>query len=159
MRRDLLGDSSATDGIVKNREDVVVTDRLVRIFSGKEPLLGFVVSPVLPQGLQQNGRQHDQSILLPFALTDCDGHARRVDVVHSQVGRLGAPQTCRVDGHQQGATFEVRRHGEYSCHLLLAEDQGKSLLLPWERNVLEQERALQSLGIKESQRTNNLVIA
>jgi hypothetical protein len=83
MRRDLLGDSSATDGIVKNREDVVVTDRLVRIFSGKEPLLGFVVSPVLPQGLQQNGRQHDQSILLPFALTDGDGHARRVDVVHS----------------------------------------------------------------------------
>src|SRR5580692_6071914 len=45
MRRDLLGDSSATDGIVKNREDVVVTDGLVRIFSGKEPLLGFVVSP------------------------------------------------------------------------------------------------------------------
>ncbi len=57
MRRDLLGDSSATDGIVKNREDVVVTDGLVRIFSGKEPLPGFVVSPVLPQGLQQNGRQ------------------------------------------------------------------------------------------------------
>ncbi len=42
MRRDLLGDSSATDGIVKNPEDVVVTDRLVRVFSGKEPLLGFV---------------------------------------------------------------------------------------------------------------------
>jgi hypothetical protein len=69
MRRDLLGDSSAADGIVKNREDVVVTDGLVRIVSGKEPLLGFVVSPVLPQDLEQNGRQHDHSILLSFALT------------------------------------------------------------------------------------------
>ena len=149
MRRDLLGDSSAADGIVKDREDVVVADRVVRVFSGKEPLLGFVVSPVLPQDLEQNGRQHDHSILLSFAM-DRNGHARRVDVVHSQVGRLGAPQARRVDGHQQGATFEVRRRVEYSCHFLLAEDQGKSLLLPWERNVLQQERALQSLGIKES---------
>ena len=59
MGRDLLGDSSATDGIVKNPEDVVVADRLLRVFSGEKPWLGFVVSPVLPQGLQQNGRQHD----------------------------------------------------------------------------------------------------
>src|SRR5229473_1541978 len=103
MRRDLLGDSSATDGIVKNPEDVVVTDRLVRVFSGKEPLLGFVVSPVLPQGLQQNGRQHHHWILLPFALTDRDGHARRVDVVHAQAGGLGAPQPCQYFISTHGA--------------------------------------------------------
>src|SRR6266851_4323303 len=42
MRRDLLGDSSATDGIVKNPEDVVVTDRLVRVSPGKSHCLGLL---------------------------------------------------------------------------------------------------------------------
>ena len=84
MRRDLLGNSGAADGIVKDPEDVVVADRLVRVFSGKEPLLWFRVAPVLPQGLQQNGRQHDHSILLPFTLMNRNGHARRVDVVDSR---------------------------------------------------------------------------
>src|SRR5260370_39358945 len=60
MGRDLLGDSSATDGIVKNREDVVVTDRLGEAFSGKEPLLGVVVSPGLPLSLEHNGVRTDR---------------------------------------------------------------------------------------------------
>src|SRR5882724_12628896 len=68
MGRDLLGNSGAADRIVKDPEDVVVADRLIRVFPGKEPLLWFRMSTVLPQGLQQNGRQHDHSILLPFAL-------------------------------------------------------------------------------------------
>src|SRR5882762_6944897 len=127
MGRDLLGNSGAADRIVKDPEDVVVADRLIRVFPGKEPLLWFRMSTVLPQGLQQNGRQHDHSILLPFALMNRNGHARRVDVVHSQASHLGAPQAGRVDGHQQGTTFEMRRNGEYSCPLLLTEDQRKLL--------------------------------
>jgi hypothetical protein len=49
----LLGDSGTTDGIVKNHEDIVAADRLIGSYSGKEPFLGFGVSPVLPQSVQQ----------------------------------------------------------------------------------------------------------
>jgi hypothetical protein len=52
MRRDLLGNSGVADGIVKNHEDVVGTDRLARGSSGEEPLRGLVVSPILPQGVK-----------------------------------------------------------------------------------------------------------
>jgi hypothetical protein len=52
MGRDLFGNSGVADRIVKHHEDVVGTDRLARGSSGKEPLRGFVVSPVLPQGRQ-----------------------------------------------------------------------------------------------------------
>jgi len=44
MRRDLLGNSRAADGIVKHHKDVVAADRLVRRFSGKEPWLSFRMS-------------------------------------------------------------------------------------------------------------------
>ena len=47
VRRDVLGNSGAADGIVKHREDVVAGDRLIRRFSGKEPVLRFGLSPVL----------------------------------------------------------------------------------------------------------------
>jgi hypothetical protein len=113
-----------------------------------------MVSPVLPQGIQQHRGQHHHAILLPFALMDGDDHACRVDIADSQTGHLGAPQAGGVDGHQQGTAFEMRRYGEYSCHLLLTEDQRKSLLLAGKGNVLQQKSPLQSLRIEESQRTN-----
>jgi hypothetical protein len=60
MRRGLLGDSSATDGIVKNREDVVVTDRLVRIFSLQSNGSRRVVSPLefFQHALSKRGRHN-----------------------------------------------------------------------------------------------------
>src|SRR5215471_11112550 len=42
---------------------------------------------------------------------------------------------------------------------VLGKDQGQSLLVAWKGNVLEQKWTLQSLGIEEAQRTNDLVIA
>ncbi len=75
MWADLLGDSSSADGIPKNREDGVITDRFVGSFAGEEPFLRLFMPPVLPEGIQQNGGQHHHSILLPFTLMDGDGHA------------------------------------------------------------------------------------
>jgi hypothetical protein len=66
---------------------------------------------------------------------------------------------CRFDSVAKGSECPDHSRSGGLAWPFPAEDQGKSLLLPWERNVLEQERALPSLGIKESQRTNNLVIA
>src|SRR6266566_4221402 len=41
MWADLLGDSSSADGIPKNREDGVITDRFVGSFAGEEPFLSL----------------------------------------------------------------------------------------------------------------------
>src|SRR5262245_20868113 len=91
MGTNLLGDSSATDGIVKHHKDVVAADRLVWASSREEPFPGFLEVPVLSQGMQQNRGLHHDSIPVPFALMDGDRHARRVDIAHSQTGHLGAP--------------------------------------------------------------------
>src|SRR5215467_3196607 len=90
VRRNVLGNSGPAYGVVKHREDVVAGERLIRSFSGKEPVFRFGLSPVLPQGIEQNRGQHDHAILLSFPL-DGDGHVCRVDVTDSQASYLGAP--------------------------------------------------------------------
>src|SRR5215472_6307021 len=91
MGTNFLADSSAVDSIVKHHKDVVAADRLGGVSSGEEPFPWLLGSPVRSQGIQQNRRQHHDSISLSFALMDSDGHARRVDVAYSQTRHLGAP--------------------------------------------------------------------
>jgi len=46
---------------------------------------------------------------MALALTDTDELALAVDIRHPQVNELGNPQPGGIDGHQDGAVFEVQR--------------------------------------------------
>src|SRR5262249_20662205 len=142
MGTNLFADSGVTDGIAKDHEDVVAADWLAGIVSGKEPFFRSAVLPVLAQGFKQDRGQHHHAIFLPFTLMHGDGHARRIDVADSQTGYFGAPQAGRVNGHEQGAAFEMLRRSEYLCYLLATKDQRKLLCCAREWNVLWQKRVL-----------------
>lgn len=122
MGADLLGDSSATDSMLKYHKDVVAADRLVWGSSREKPFLRFVFSPVLSQGIQQNRGQHHNPIFLPFPLMDGNGQAFRVDVADSQASDLGAPQAGGINGHQQGAAFEMLRCGQAAVAVVLLKE-------------------------------------
>ena len=95
---------------------VLSGDRALRYLAREEPERRSVAFPVDAQQLEQLRREHHLAIFMTLALTDTDDLALAVDIRHPQVGELGNPQAGGIDGHQDGAVFEVRRGFEDCCH-------------------------------------------
>ena len=69
----------------------------------KEPDPGLQPAPVLPQGFEQDGTEHDVSILAAFAALDMDDHAWAIDVTHLESSDLSTAPAGPVEGHQDDA--------------------------------------------------------
>ena len=82
-------------------------DRLTRQIAGEQPLLRPNAAVVVSEDVQQLGREHDVSVLPPFALLHANGHASAIDRCRRQVDRLRNPQTCRVADGQDHAVLEA----------------------------------------------------
>src|SRR5271155_5091690 len=94
---------------------------------------------------------------MALSLTDRDDLALAVDIRHLQIDELGNPQPGAIDGHQDGAVFEVRRDLEECCYFGRAQDQRKLLLLPMVRNMFNHPVSVQDIVVEKTQRTYGFV--
>src|SRR5260370_16592889 len=71
----------------------------------KQPLGGLALqaTPVVAQGFQQRGAEHDISVLATFPAPDMDDHASAVDIGDLQASQLGASCPCAIERHQYNA--------------------------------------------------------
>ena len=58
---------------------------LVERGAGEQPALGAILAPVLPQQLEQSGRQPRVAVLLAFPLPDANHHSLAVDVFDAEM--------------------------------------------------------------------------
>ena len=73
---------------------------------GNSHPLGPGLAPVVPQKIEQIGRQHDLAILPPLALHDMDEHPVAIDIAGGEIANLGGSQTCAVGNAERGAVLE-----------------------------------------------------
>src|SRR5208282_4753943 len=127
VRRDRLGDTGLTP---HGSADVLhggSRNRLAGQVAGKQPLLWSNCTIVVPQDVQQPGRQHDVAIFPPFALLDADGHALIVDRRGRQANRLRNAQTRGVADGEDHAVLEVLDSVEKPDDLFRAHHDRKRL--------------------------------
>ena len=119
-----------------NPFNCVPRDRLPGPITWKQPLFRVGPLPILPQNVQQSGREHHVAVLAPLALLHSYDHALAVDRRGPQVHSLGDTQPgCIADGQDHSMLHVTDRAQELS-DLLLAQHVGKFLRSPTGRDVL-----------------------
>jgi hypothetical protein len=77
----------------------------VRFPTREQPGGGFALeaTPVVAQGLQQHGTEHDISVLTTLPVADVDDHTSAVDIGDLQASQLGTPYPGAIERHQYHA--------------------------------------------------------
>src|SRR5271157_5739609 len=129
----------------------------MRTIAGEEPRLGLQSAPVLAQGSQQDGAEHDVPILAALTTLDVDDHPLAIDVGDLQASRFSAACSGSVEGHQQnaleGSGGGVNEWGD----LRLAQHRGQALHFLGIRRQLDAPGSPQGLNEKEAQSGQALV--
>ena len=104
--------------------------------AGEQPgALRARAPPVVAQGLQKPGREHDVAVLGPLAEVDAQRgiHALAVDVLRAQADGLRDAQPGRVAGRQDRLVREGPDAGRQLRDFLRAGNHGQLLRLPGRR--------------------------
>src|ERR1700731_1081778 len=107
MGRQMLAQLGSFRPLLNNSEHGLRTQGLIGSCTGKQPWFRFLDTPVLAQGFQQNRRQHDNSVLVPLALLNCESHPGGVDNADAQMNTFGTPQAGSKDRRQQSSALAV----------------------------------------------------
>src|SRR5260370_4991378 len=93
----------------------------------KHPLGGLALqpTPVVAQGFQQRGAEHDISVLATFPAPDMDDHASAVDIGDLQASQLGASCPCAIERHQYNALKPRLGRVDEAENFLLAQYGGQ----------------------------------
>src|SRR5271157_5113394 len=94
--------------------------------TGEEPGLGLQFAPVLAQGFQQDGAEHDVPILTALATLDVDDHPLTIDVANLQVCQFVAARSGSIEGHQQNAVEGSGSGVDEPSNFLLAQHRGQT---------------------------------
>ena len=135
-------------------------DRIDLRLAGKQPSLGPGLAPVVPQKIEQIGRQHDLAILPTLTLHDMDEHPVAVDIARGEIANLGSSQTCTV-GNAERSTILKPRPGCYRQkpgNFLGAEHRGQLARLRAELHVPLHLLAPAGHREKETQRGDARVV-
>jgi hypothetical protein len=97
--------------------------------AGKQPLSGTGTLPIVPEDVEELGRQHYIAVPAAFALFDPDDHALAVDGAGLEADRFGNPQTGRVTDGQDHPVLQVVDGAEETRDLFLAQHDWKLLRL------------------------------
>jgi len=89
VRRDVLLDPRVHVGPAKDHPDGGRCNRALRIVAGEQPDLRSVDDPIRPKLLEKPQGQRNVAILVALGLNDPNDHPVAVDVLDSQVRRLG----------------------------------------------------------------------
>src|SRR5271157_403682 len=123
----------------------------VRTTTGEEPSFGLQSAPVLAQGFQQNGTEHDVPILAALAALDVYDHPLTINVANLQAGQFGAARSGSVEGHQQNAVEGSGRGVDEPSDFLLAQHRGQVPRLLGIGRLRHAPAPLQSLNEEEAQ--------
>ena len=85
--------------------------------------------PIVPEHIEQFGRQHDIAVFPAFALFNPDDHALAVDRGGREADGFGNPQTGRVTDGQNHAVLQVVHGAQETRHFFLAQHDGQLLRL------------------------------
>jgi hypothetical protein len=138
-------------------EDCLSCDRALWWITREEPDRRSVALPVGAQHLKQLGRQHHLAILAALALTNADDLSLAVDIRHPQVRELGDSQAGGINGHQDGAVFEVAGGVEDGCDFGRTQDYRQFFLVARVRNAFNHPVAVEDVMIEEAQRAHRLI--
>src|ERR1039457_3105230 len=85
--------------------------------TGEEPSLGLQSAPVVAQGFQEDGTEHDVPILTALAALDVDDHPLAIDIANLQASPFGAACSGSIESHQQdpieGVAGRVNQPGDF----------------------------------------------
>jgi len=155
MRRDWLADPAPLPHLLAGVTDGARRDRLVGRLTREQPLPGARAPPIVPEHVEELGRQHDIAVFAPFALLDPDDHTLAVDRGGGEADGFGNPQTgCVTDG-QNHAMLQIVYGAQQTCDLNLAQHDGKLLGLPagWDV-VLDDPRPFEGDRVEKPQSGN-----
>ena len=128
-------------------------DRLARQATGKQPLSGMGALPIVPEHIEEFGRQHDIAVFPAFALLNPDDHALAVDRGGFEADGFGNPQTGRVTDGQDHAVLQVVHGAQEPRDFVLAQHDGKLLRLTAGGDVvLDNPGPFEGDGVEEPQR-------
>src|ERR1700690_3607730 len=90
----------------------------------KQPFRGFALqaTPVVAQGFEQPGTEHDISVLTPLPAADVDHHPSAVDIGNLQASQLSAPCSRAVESHQYHAMKPSLGRVDEAGNFFLAQD-------------------------------------
>jgi len=106
---------------------------------------------VSAQFLEQDGAEHDVSVLATFAALNVHDHASAVDIADLQARELGAAHAGAVEGHQNGAIEGSRRSLDELCYFFLTENGGQAIALLGIGSVGNAPGPLERLDVEEAQ--------
>jgi hypothetical protein len=98
-----------------------------RVTAGEEPVLGPVRAPVMPQRLQEEGREHDLALDVALGVSDDENAAGTVDVHKAQMQGLGDAEPRPVQRHRDRTLLEARELHQEARDVGPAEHDGPAL--------------------------------
>ena len=149
--REALANAGALQGVVAGLADGGAGDVAAGNLAGEQPAaLRARAPPVVAEGLQKPGREHDVAVLGSLARDDAQRHALAVDVRRAQADGLRDAQSGRVRGRQDrlvregpGAGWQLRdflragNHGQL-LRLLGRRQDGLDVPVSLERDTVEE---------------------
>ena len=128
--REALANAGALQGVVAGLADGGAGDVAAGNLAGEQPVaLRARAPPVVAEGLQQPGREHDVAVLGSLARDDAQRHALAVDVLRAQADGLRDAQPGRVAGRQDRLVREGPDAGQLLQNLFRAGNDGQLLRL------------------------------
>src|SRR3984885_4067502 len=120
--------------------------------AGKQPHGGFPAQTaiVLAQRFEQIRAQHHIAIPAAFAALHVNYVAATVYIRDLQPGEFGAPEACRIEGHEQSALKGRGRGFDETVDFLSAEDGRKMDHLLRVRRQIRTPRLLQRPDVEET---------
>src|SRR5271165_3867279 len=163
---DSILQASASGGLAAGVIDGLGGDRMIRPMvtaPGEQPLRRFALqpAPIVAQSFQQDGTEHDISVLTAFPAADVDNHASAVDIGDLQASQLGAPNPGAIEGHQHNAMQSSLGRVDEEGNFFWAQYAGQvSRLLrircighaPWLLHRLDEEEAQRGQALRDSMR-------
>jgi len=93
-------------------------------FAAKQPAPWAGLAPILPQQVQQAGRQHGLAITPALAVIDMDQRPVAIDILDLEIADLGCPEPRALADPERRAIFEPRpgNRGQQGGNFLDAND-------------------------------------
>ena len=111
MRRNRLADAALQAHFPTGAIDGGWSDRLAGPITGKQPLSGMGILPIVPEHRQQFGRQHDIAIFVALALVDPNDHALAIDRSGLEAEGFGDSQTGGVTDGPKAVRLKASENG------------------------------------------------
>src|SRR5271166_6640204 len=154
--------ASASSGLAAGVVNGLGGDRMIRCMaeSPREQPLGRLAlesSPILAQGIQQLGAEHDVTILASLAPLNVDDHPLAINIADLQARQFGTPHPGGIERHQHDAMKVSQGRVDQPSHLLLTENDRQLQHFLGIRSFGHAPGPFEGLDVEEAQSRQPLV--